>query len=362
MAEVMLKDISKSFGKTKALQGVSLTVKDGEFLIMLGPTGAGKTTTLRIVSGLEEPDRGEVFIGGKKMNGIPPRDRNCAFVFQNYILYPHLTVYDNLAFPLRSRLHRVEEEEIKRRIQKVASTLKIEHLLKRKPDKLSGGEQQRVALGRAMVRNPQVFLMDEPLSNLDAKLREEMRVELKSIQQNLGATFFYVTHDHVEAMTLADRIVVLNQGHVIQIGTPEEVYRKPKNLFVARFVGNPEINLLTGKISENKLFLEEIGTYLSLDKLPALTKAQNVPDRVLAGIRPEDILLRAADSLFEGEVYLIEDLGTDKIVRVKVQETVLKSRVAAEENYTVGEKVGIAFQLENLVFFDPLTEKALSEG
>jgi len=359
MAEVILKNVSKSFGKIKALQNVSVEVKDGEFLIMLGPTGAGKTTTLRIVSGLEEPDRGEVFIAGKKMNGVPPRDRNCAFVFQNYILYPHMSVYDNLAFPLRSRLHRVEEEEIKRRIEKVASTLKIKHLLKRKPDKLSGGEQQRVALGRAMVRNPQVFLMDEPLSNLDAKLREEMRVELKSIQQNLGATFFYVTHDHVEAMTLGDRIVVLNQGHVMQVGTPDEIYRKPQNLFVAKFVGNPEINLLQGRVAENSLFLEEIGVSIPLEKLPALVKASRLPDKILTGVRPEDILLRSSSPLFEGEVYLIEDLGTDKIVRVKAKELVLRSRVPTEEEYTVGEKVAIAFQLENLVFFDALTEKAL---
>ncbi|MEN3186753.1 MAG: ATP-binding cassette domain-containing protein [Atribacterota bacterium] len=204
MAEVILKDVEKRFGRIQALRGVTLEVRHGEFLVLLGPTGAGKTTTLRIVSGLEEPDRGDVFIDGVRVNGIAPWDRNCAFVFQNYVLYPHLTVYDNLAFPLRSKLWRMEESKIRERVAYVARVLKIEHLLRRRPDKLSGGEQQRVALGRAMVRNPKVFLMDEPLSSLDVKLREEMRVELKSLQKNLGATFFFVTHDHVEAMTLGD--------------------------------------------------------------------------------------------------------------------------------------------------------------
>jgi multiple sugar transport system ATP-binding protein len=355
MAEVVLRDVEKRFGKIQALRGMTLEVRDGEFLVLLGPTGAGKTTTLRIVSGLEEPDRGDVFIDGVRMNGVAPRDRNCAFVFQNYILYPHLTVYDNLAFPLRSKLWRTEEGEIRKRIEHVARVLKIEHLLQRKPDKLSGGEQQRVALGRAMVRNPRIFLMDEPLSNLDAKLREEMRVELKSLQKNLGATFFFVTHDHVEAMTLGDRVAVLNQGILQQVGTPEEVYEYPANVFVARFVGNPEMNFLEGFPEGGKLYLGDLALALDLEKV---WKGREVlPSRVLVGIRPENILLGQGGTV--GEVYLVEDLGADKIVRLRVGETLLRVRVPKEAEFSVGEKVPYLLVHEKLLFFDPITEKRL---
>ncbi|MGQ9623285.1 MAG: ABC transporter ATP-binding protein [Candidatus Caldatribacteriaceae bacterium] len=354
MAEVVLRNVEKRFGRIQALRGVTLEVRHGEFLVLLGPTGAGKTTTLRIVSGLEEPDRGDVLIDGVRVNGVAPRDRNCAFVFQNYILYPHLTVYDNLAFPLRSRIWRVEESEIQKRVAHVARVLKIEHLLERKPDKLSGGEQQRVALGRAMVRSPKIFLMDEPLSNLDAKLREEMRVELKSLQKSLGATFFFVTHDHVEAMTLGDRVAVLNQGVVQQVGMPEEVYDHPANIFVARFVGNPEINLLEGYLEGEKLFLESLSLSLELQEI---WEGRELPSRVLVGVRPENILL-GQDGAF-GEVYLVEDLGADKIVRLRVGEALLRVRVPKEHEFSVGEKVPFSLVQEKLLFFDPVTEKCL---
>ena len=354
MAEVVLRDVEKRFGKIQALQGITLEVRDGEFLVLLGPTGAGKTTTLRIVSGLEEPDRGDVFIDGVRMNGVAPRDRNCAFVFQNYILYPHLTVYDNLAFPLRSKLWRTEESEIRKKVEHVARVLKIEHLLHRKPDKLSGGEQQRVALGRAMVRNPRIFLMDEPLSNLDAKLREEMRVELKSLQKNLGATFFFVTHDHVEAMTLGDRVAVLNQGVLQQVGTPEEVYEYPANVFVARFVGNPEMNLLEGFLEGGKLHLRGLALTLDLEKV---WKGGELPSRVLVGLRPENILLGQGEAV--GEVYLVEDLGADKIVRLRVGETLLRVRVPKEAEFSVGERVPYLLAYEKFLFFDPTTERRL---
>lgn len=355
MAEVVLRNVEKRFGKIQALRGINLEVQDGEFLVLLGPTGAGKTTTLRIVSGLEEPDQGEVFINGVRMNGVAPRDRNCAFVFQNYILYPHLTVYDNMAFPLRSKLWRMDEGEIRKRVEHVARVLKIEHLLQRKPDKLSGGEQQRVALGRAMVRNPRVFLMDEPLSNLDAKLREEMRVELKSLQKNLGATFFFVTHDHVEAMTLGDRVAVLNQGVLQQVGTPEEVYEYPANLFVARFVGNPEMNLLEGFLEGRKLFLKSLGFSLELEKV---LEGKEFPSRVLVGLRPENILLGQGENF--GEVYLVEDLGGDKIVRLRAGEVLLRVRVPKEATFSVGEKVPYSLLWEKLLFFDPVTEKRIA--
>jgi len=358
MAEVLLENVVKNFGKIKALRGVHVEVKDGEFLVLLGPTGAGKTTTLRIVSGLEEPDEGKVYIDGVLMNGVAPRDRNCAFVFQNYILYPHMTVYDNLAFPLRSKMWKVEEDEIRRRIEKISSVLKIQHLLKRKPDRLSGGEQQRVALGRAMVRNPKVFLMDEPLSNLDAKLREEMRVELKSLQKNLNATFFFVTHDHVEAMTLGDRVAVLNQGMVMQVGSPEEVYARPGNLFVARFIGAPEINLLAGETEADRIHCDALGVSWKVGDFPFLREVNGIPKKVLLGVRPEDVVL-AKDGQ-KGEVYLIEDLGVDKIVRLKVGETLLRVRVSQETTLRVGEVISYDLRKDKVVFFDPMTEKILA--
>lgn len=358
MAEVLLENVVKNFGKVKALRGIHIEVKDGEFLVLLGPTGAGKTTTLRIVSGLEEPDEGNVYIDGVLMNGVAPRDRNCAFVFQNYILYPHMTVYDNLAFPLRSKMWRVEEGEIRKRIERVSSILKIQHLLKRRPDRLSGGEQQRVALGRAMVRNPRVFLMDEPLSNLDAKLREEMRVELKSLQKNLHATFFFVTHDHVEAMTLGDRVVVLNQGLVMQVGSPEEVYARPHNLFVARFIGAPEINLLEGEVDAGFIHCRSLNVSWKIEDFPFLRGISKIPEKVFLGVRPEDILLGVGEE--RGEVYLIEDLGVDKVVRLRVGEVLLRVRISQEAPVRVGESVGYDLRREKVIFFDPMTERILT--
>lgn len=358
MAEILLENVVKNFGKVKALQGIYIEVKDGEFLVLLGPTGAGKTTTLRIVSGLEEPDEGKVYINKVLMNGVAPRDRNCAFVFQNYILYPHMTVYDNLAFPLRSKMWRAEEREIRGRIERVASILKIQHLLKRKPDRLSGGEQQRVALGRAMVRNPQVFLMDEPLSNLDAKLREEMRVELKSLQKNLKATFFFVTHDHVEAMTLGDRVVVLNQGLVMQVGSPEEVYARPHNLFVARFIGAPEINLLQAEIASELIHCPALGISWEIKDFPFLQEVSQIPQKVILGARPEDVVLGKGSQ--QGEVYLIEDLGVDKVVRLKTAEAILRVRVPQEVTLRVGERTTYEVRREKVVFFNPVTEKILT--
>jgi multiple sugar transport system ATP-binding protein len=357
MADVRLESIVKYFGRLCALREISLQVHDGEFLILLGPTGAGKTTTLRIVSGLEVPDRGEVYINKQPMKGVQPRDRNCAFVFQTYVLYPHMSVYDNIAFPLRSKVWNMNENDIAQRIDRITSTLKITHLLKRKPATLSGGEQQRVALGRAMVREPQLFLMDEPLSNLDAKLREGMRVELKSIQKKLGTTFFFVTHDHVEAMTLGDRIAVLNQGSIIQVGAPEEIYSYPSSLFVAKFVGNPEINLIKCEVDNNSLQLKNIGISFPVTLFPQL-KNKKLPQQILLGLRPEEIILTPRGSL-KGEIYLVEDLGVDKIIRVKMNGMVLRIRIASEEHFRVGETVMLDVDTAKAKFFDPITEKSL---
>jgi multiple sugar transport system ATP-binding protein len=277
MASIHLQGIRKTFGPVTALGGMSLAVANGEFFVLLGPSGAGKTTTLRVIAGLEQPDAGSVRMDGVDVTTAPPAQRDCSFVFQQYSLYPHLSVYDNLAFPLRAPLRRVAESEIKARIERVAATLHIESKLGRKATQLSGGEMQRVAIGRALVREPRVFLMDEPLSSLDAKLREELRVELKRLQKQSGATVVYVTHDQVEATTLADRIAILERGCILQVGTPEEIYCAPGSLHVAQRLGSPQVNVL-----------------------PAGWFAGQYPKTVASvAIRPEDVQVTAQPDSFD---------------------------------------------------------------
>lgn len=244
MAEVLLQTVSKSFGRQTALEDVSLTIPDGSFVVLLGPTGAGKTTLLRMVSGLDTPDAGEVFIAGQSMQGLPPAERNVAMVFQQYSLYPHLTVRENMEFPLKSPLLRTPRDEIARKVGEVAEILQISHKLDNKATALSGGEMQRVSIGRALVRSPNVYLMDEPLSSLDAKLRADLRIELKNIQANLGATFLYVTHDQIEAMTMATHVGVLDHGRLVQFGTPRQIYEQPVSIYAAGRLGQPHINIL----------------------------------------------------------------------------------------------------------------------
>src|SRR5512146_943749 len=282
MADVALQAIGKRFGRVAALVDASFDVRNGEFFVLLGPTGAGKTTTLRVIAGLEHPEEGSVLFDGAPVDGLTPADRDIAFVFQQYSLYPTMTVYDNLAFPLRSPLRRRPEAEIRQRVEATAETLRIGHLLKRKTAHLSGGEMQRVSIGRAIVREPRLFLMDEPLSNLDAKLREALRVELQHLQKTQGSTTLFVTHDQIEALTMADRIAVLHEGRVVQQGTPDDIYDLPATTFVAQLVGTPKINLLPATRADGTVRVKD-----SKVTVPAPRLA--LPDSFLLGVRPEDI-------------------------------------------------------------------------
>lgn len=284
MARVVLENVSKSYGKTEVVHSVNATFEDGDFVVIVGPSGCGKSTVLRMIAGLEEISSGTVAIGEKIVNDIEPKDRKIAMVFQNYALYPHMSVFNNMAYGLK--LRKIEKSEIKRRVQEAAELLQLADFLKRKPQQLSGGQRQRVAMGRALVRKPSVFLFDEPLSNLDAKLRHQMRVELKRLHQNLQSTMIYVTHDQVEAMTLADKIVVINDGHIEQVGSPEDIYNNPASRFVAGFIGSPPMNFLkVSRIADNSLEL------IDNHKLPLIRNFPQQDENLLAGIRPEKIKL-----------------------------------------------------------------------
>ncbi len=314
MATVQFDDVSKQFGAdVLAVDRLSLEVGEGEFVILVGPSGCGKTTALRMVAGLEEVTSGEIRIGGRLVNDLPPTQRDIAMVFQNYALYPHMTVADNIGFPLRQQ--RVKKLERRQRVDEVARLLSIEDLLARRPRELSGGQRQRVAIGRALVRRPQVFLMDEPLSNLDAKLRVQMRAELISLHARVGITTIYVTHDQTEAMTLGDRVVVMNRGVVQQVETPDRLYRRPTNTFVAGFIGSPAMNFFNGKLADGRL---QVGSY-TID-LPDSTLAalQGFDGDVIVGVRPEDFVLGGDGSLaIAAQVEISERLGPEVLVHLR---------------------------------------------
>ncbi|MCS6877412.1 MAG: sn-glycerol-3-phosphate ABC transporter ATP-binding protein UgpC [Geminicoccaceae bacterium] len=308
MASVDVRNVDKFFGSTQVLYGVSVDIRDGEFVVLVGPSGCGKSTLLRMIAGLEEISRGEIAIGGRVVNNVPPKDRDIAMVFQNYALYPHMTVKENMAFSLK--LRRAPKDEIERRVQRAAEILGLTGLLDRYPRQLSGGQRQRVAMGRAIVRDPQVFLFDEPLSNLDAKLRVQMRTEIKELHQRLKTTSIYVTHDQIEAMTMADRIVVMQLGRVEQIGAPLELYDRPANLFVAGFIGSPSMNFIDATIRRDGAALVAVtrdGTRLPL---PAEVPAREGQE-VVYGVRPEHMELRRDGTGIDGRVVVVEPTGAE---------------------------------------------------
>jgi len=347
MARIRLENLSKSFGPHVAVEDLDVDVADGEFFVLLGPTGAGKTTTLRMIAGLEKPSAGRIHINQQDVNDWGPAERDVALVLQQYSLYPRLTVRDNLAFPLRSRIRKMSEADIEKRIDYASKTLRITHLLDRKTDRLSGGEMQRVSIGRAIVREPQVFLMDEPLSALDAKLRESLRSELKDLQMRLGATFIFVTHDQVEAMTMGDRIAVMNHGRIVQVGRPQEVYSNPRNTFVASFVGSPAINLLNGKIVGNGAVMDP-NFQLPLSGPGAAEGAYTF------GIRPEDVSVESGAPV-EARVHDIENHGIEKIVTLRVGEHLLRASIPARTTVAVEDQLRFGWNPNKVMLFDAQT-------
>ncbi len=363
MATVELRNISKVYeGGVKAVDAANLTINDKEFVVLVGPSGCGKTTTLRMVAGLEEISSGELYIDGRLMNDVAPKDRDIAMVFQNYALYPHMTVYDNMAFGLRIRKY--PKAEINTRVHEAAQILDIEELLDRKPKALSGGQRQRVAVGRAIVRKPKVFLFDEPLSNLDAKLRVQMRAELSSLHHRLQATMIYVTHDQVEAMTMGDRIVVLKDGLIQQIGTPLGLYNTPVNRFVAGFIGSPPMNFVKVSLrQEGSKVIADEGTF-KIDLTPQQAEALRsyVGKDVIFGVRPEDLIYTESPEKTNNittKVEVVEPLGAEIHLWVGTKNNQIVARVAPRFVFHVGDTANLHPDLNKIHFFDLETEKAI---
>ncbi len=350
MATVTLDRLRKDFADgTVAVEEFSMEIADGEFLTLLGPSGCGKTTTLRMIAGLETPTSGQIRFADRRVDDLAPGARNIAMVFQSYALYPHMTVRQNLEYPLKKQGTGAAER--RRRSDDIARLLRIESLLERKPKQLSGGQQQRVALGRALIRNPEVFLLDEPLSNLDATLRAQLRAELIQLHQRIRKTMIYVTHDQVEAMTMSTRIAVLHQGRIQQVGTPHEVYNFPANRFVASFVGTPAMNFLDGEIREGQLSLTDMGPVLS-------TPVSYADGKVILGVRPEDILIGSGS--MTAQVLLIEPLGHEVLVYLQIGPTTAIARATGEVTLRPQETVRCEFRTHRLHFFDPQDGRRIS--
>ncbi len=357
MANVKFDHVTKRFGNMIAVNDLSLDIADQEFMTLVGPSGCGKSTTLNLLAGLEEPDEGELSIGDHVVNDVPPGDRNIAMVFQSYALYPHMKVFENIAFGLR--IQKRPDAEIQARVKEAAELLSITELLSRKPAQLSGGQRQRVALGRAIVRHPDVFLLDEPLSNLDAILRIQMRADLRLLFNRLGSTVVYVTHDQAEAMTMSDRLAVFLAGVIQQVGTPLHVYEQPENMFVARFIGSPSINFISGHLASNDGGYRFTANDEFTIDLPAGIIKADWPAEVVLGIRPEDISLSTADNSIGVQVELMEQLGAETILHTTVgsQKLVLKQEKGT--NFQHGENVSLFIPPMQIHFFNPKTEQRL---
>ena len=363
MARLSLKNVSKFFGKVRAVENFSLDIDDGEFLTLLGPSGCGKTTLLRCIAGLEVPTSGDILIDDKNVTEMASKDRDISMVFQSYALFPHMSVRENIAFPLKMR--KAPKEEIDQRVKETSELLEIANLLDRRPKELSGGQMQRVALGRALVRRPKVFLMDEPLSNLDAKLRIYMRAELKALQKRLGITTIYVTHDQVEAMTMAKRVVVLNHGFLEQIGTPHDIYDRPATTFVAGFMGSPPMNFLNCNLAdkEEKFYLKSAHFLIDIthhkDALSSLAKDKEL----IFGIRPEDMKItreQPEKDAIEAKVYVMEPLGSGILVTLMSGDDSIKVMETAEFEATLGESVWLTVNKKKMHIFDKETGKIVA--
>jgi len=357
MAGLQLRKVRKSFGDLEVVHGVDLDIADREFIVFVGPSGCGKSTLLRMIAGLEEISAGEIAIDGRIVNELDPRDRDIAMVFQDYALYPHMTVHENMAFSLRYR--GVAREEIRRRVAEAARILEIEALTERMPRQLSGGQRQRVAMGRAIVRDPKVFLFDEPLSNLDAKLRVQMRTEIKRLRERVATTTIYVTHDQVEAMTLADRIVILNLGRIEQIGTPEDVYDTPASTFVAGFIGAPPMNLMPARLVDGQL---AVAGAARIAPPPAMARAPQGGDgALLLGVRPEHLVLGGEGTvpLLSGKAVVVEPLGSDTLVSLDIAGTAVIARLPPRLIRHAGEAVSLAAAPGNLHVFDAASGRRL---
>ncbi|MFB9948191.1 ABC transporter ATP-binding protein [Rhizobium puerariae] len=353
MATVQVSNLRKSFGALDVVQGVSIDIADGEFLILVGPSGCGKSTLLRMIAGLEDISGGRIDIGGRVVNALSPKERNIAMVFQNYALYPQMTVAQNMGFSLE--IAGMKKAEIQKKVEEAAEILGLKPLLQRKPSQLSGGQRQRVAMGRAIVRDPDVFLFDEPLSNLDAKLRVQMRAEIKALHQRLGSTIVYVTHDQVEAMTMADRIVVLRGGRIEQIGTPLQLYDRPQNMFVAGFLGSPSMNFLRGVLDGQSLRIGE-GQRLALSSVPGSHTGD-----VVVGIRPQDVAVNAQGGT-PAVVKVVEPTGADTHVLAEVGGIEVTCVVNDRVDFASGQEIHISISSPKIHFFDPVSEARLPEA
>ncbi len=357
MSQIELSNLTKKHGSQTILQNLNLRIESGEFIVFVGPSGCGKSTTLRLIAGLEEITEGNISLNGKVINSLAPRDRNIAMVFQNYALYPHLSVRQNMAFSLKMR--NAPADEIEKKVQEAAKLLNLEEMLDRKPHQLSGGQRQRVAMGRALVRNPDVFLFDEPLSNLDAKLRNQMRAEIKKLHERLKTTTLYVTHDQVEAMTLADRIVLLNKGTIEQIGRPEELYQKPASIFVGAFLGNPPMNFLSAKIHDHRITCED----QILGHISDFSPLKNyVSSEVIVGVRSEGVEV-LTDKIqknisFTCSLDLVEVLGATTVVHTQFGKQKIIGYSKAHHLET-GTPLKVGFNKEDCHFFDPVSEKRI---